>query len=140
MNGTVPPSSGYGSGYGYGWQGPPLPTGMSTAAMVLGIISLVLAVSCWGAPLGVITSVVALCLGVGARRRVRRGELGGRGQASSGFVMGIVGLCLSVTVSVLLAVALASASDDPDEPGPGGGSDPDSYDARGVVATRVLNR
>ena len=126
---------GYGPGHGYGWQGPPLPTGMSTSAMVLGIISLVLAVSCWGAPLGVVTSVLALCVGVSARRRVRRGEMGGQGQASAGFVMGIVGLCLSVLVSTLLAVALVSGADDPDRPGPGGGSGSDSYDARGVVAT-----
>ncbi|NGO68128.1 DUF4190 domain-containing protein [Streptomyces boncukensis] len=122
-------------GYGaaaYGWQGPPPPSGLSTAAMVLGIVSIVLILTLWGSFLSVITSGLALGLGIRARRRVRRGELGGQGQATAGFVLGIVGLCLSVLVSALLVVGLTVGSDD-DGSGPGGGGSgggSSTYDAR----------
>lgn len=130
----------YGGGayapYGYGWQGPPLPAGLSIAAMVLGIVSVVLIVTCWGSFLSVITSTLALCLAVSARRKVARGELGGRGQATAGFVLGIVGLVGSVIVSTLLVLGLTVWSDesgvrDSDR-------DRDSYDARATaVSLRV---
>lgn len=113
---------------GYGWHAPPLPAGLSIAAMVLGIVSVVLVVTCWGSFLSVITSTIALCLAVRARRKVTRGELGGRGQATAGLVLGIVGLVGSVIVSTLLVLGLTVGSD-----GPGGrdsGGDSDSYDAR----------
>ncbi|MFH9107873.1 DUF4190 domain-containing protein [Streptomyces albus] len=118
--------------YGYGWQGPPLSAGKSIAAMVLGIVSIVLIITCWGSFLSVISSTVALCLGVSARRGVARGELGGQGQATAGFVMGIVGLVLSVIVSVLLVLALTMDVDETDGGTGGGGSGGSSYDARGV--------
>ena len=124
----------YGSpaSHGYGWSGPPLPAGLSIAAMVLGIVSVVLVVTCWGSFLGVITSTIALCLSVSARRKVARGVLGGRGQATAGFVLGIVGLVGSVVVSALLVLALTVWSD---ESGPGRDRGRDSYDARGAVAS-----
>lgn len=124
--------------YGYGWQ-PPLPAGASNAAMVLGIVSLVLVTTCWGSFLSLITSTIALCLGVSARRRVAAGELGGQPQATSGFVMGIVGLSLSVIISTVLVLMLTVWTDDLD-----GNSDPDgssdSYDARGTVPTLLVHR
>ncbi|MGP3972477.1 DUF4190 domain-containing protein [Streptomyces sp. 8N114] len=123
---------GYGAGayaqYGYGWQGPPPPVGKSVAAMVVGIASVVLVLTCWGSFLAVFSSVVALCLGVSARRGVERGELGGGGQATAGFVLGIVGLVLSVIVSTLLILGLTVWSDDSGS-GSGGGSG-DSYNAQ----------
>ncbi|MGP3986303.1 DUF4190 domain-containing protein [Streptomyces sp. 3N207] len=123
---------GYGAGayapYGYRWQGPPPPVGKSVAAMVVGIASVVLVVTCWGSFLAVFSSVVALCLGVSARRGVGRGELGGSGQATAGFVLGIVGLVLSVIVSTLLVLSLTVWSDDS---GSGSGGDSgDSYNAQ----------
>ncbi|UNS99290.1 DUF4190 domain-containing protein [Streptomyces tubbatahanensis] len=123
--------------YGYGWQGPPLPAGKSIAAMVVGIVSAVLIITCWGSFLSVISSTVALLLGFSARRAVRRGELGGRAQATAGFVLGIVSLALSVIVSVLLVLSLTVWADETGggDSGPGGSGD--SYDARGAGAAPV---
>ncbi|MDJ1132587.1 DUF4190 domain-containing protein [Streptomyces iconiensis] len=130
----------YGGGaygpYGYGWQGPPLPAGLSIAAMVLGIVSVVLVATCWGSFLSVITSIVALCLAVSARRKVARGELGGRGQATAGFVLGIVGLVGSVVISTLLVLGLTVWSD---SGGRDSGGVRDSYDANGAVAALRLD-
>ncbi|GAA2632143.1 DUF4190 domain-containing protein [Streptomyces axinellae] len=142
----APGQAAYGAGayasHGYGWQGPPPPVGKSVSAMVVGIVSVVLIVTCWGSFLSVLTSTVALFLGISARRGVRAGQLGGRGQATAGFVLGIVGLVGSVVVSALLVVLLATGSDEPGGggPGPGPGSGPsrddgDSYDAKVSVPT-----
>ncbi|MBQ0865417.1 DUF4190 domain-containing protein [Streptomyces sp. A73] len=132
---------GYGAGayapYGYGWQGPPPPAGKSVAAMVVGIASVVLVITCWGSFLAVFSSVVALVLGVSARRGVDRGELGGGGQATAGFILGIVGLVLSVVISTLLILGLTVWSDDSGS-GSGGGGSGDSYDARGARAPAAL--
>ncbi|OEV24390.1 hypothetical protein AN220_19365, partial [Streptomyces nanshensis] len=57
---------------------------------------------------------------------------GGSGQATAGFVLGIVGLALAVLVSTLLILGLTVWSDDSGG-GPGGG-DGDSFDARGTRA------
>ncbi|WP_369201311.1 DUF4190 domain-containing protein [Streptomyces sp. PU-14G] len=119
--------------YGYGWQGPPLSAGKSIAAMVVGIVSAVLIITCWGSFLSVISSTVALLLGISARRAVRRGELGGRAQATAGFVLGIVSLTLSVIVSLLLVLSLTVWADETGgDSGPGGSGT--SYDARDAGA------
>lgn len=112
--------------YGYGWQAPQLPNGLSVAALVLGIISMVLALSCWGSFLGIFTSVVALCLGVSARRKVARGELSGHGQATAGMVMGIIGTVLSAVFITLIIIGIAVGSD--------GGTDPYGVDGSSIDA------
>ncbi len=82
---------GAGGGYGagayapYGWYGPPPPVGKSVAAMVVGIGSVVLVLTCWGSFLAVLSSPVALVLGVSARRAVARGAAG-RQRAGDGGV------------------------------------------------------
>ncbi|MBR7672478.1 DUF4190 domain-containing protein [Streptomyces daliensis] len=138
----APGAYGYGGGPyggGYGWPGPPLPTGMSVASMVLGIISLVLVLTCWGSFLGIITAPVALGLGVSARRKVDRGELGGRGQATSGLVMGVIGTVASALVVVLIVLMFTVWADEIEESDPGTGPGGSSIDARGSV-TLVMDR
>ena len=72
--------------------------GMSIAAMVVGIASLVMAC---GYGVGLLGSPVALVLGLISKRRIDRsnGQLAGRGFAVAGFVLGIVG-------TVLLAIGV----------------------------------
>ncbi|MEU7039946.1 DUF4190 domain-containing protein [Streptomyces varsoviensis] len=99
-SGTLPhyaPGPGAGPGAGYGWQ-PPLPSGQATASMVLGILGLLI--------LPLILPVVALCLGISARRKADRGEAGGRGQAVAGIVLGIIG-CAFAALGVIIIVASA---------------------------------
>ncbi|MFD4856740.1 DUF4190 domain-containing protein [Streptomyces atratus] len=99
----APGGPGYGMqppvGYGYP-GGAPLPSGKATTSMVLGILGLVL--------IPIILPIIALCLGVSARRMADRGEGGGRGQATAGMVMGIIGCAfaaLGFTVATIQAVA-----------------------------------
>ena len=104
-----PQPFGYGMGQGPGgpvWPGPPPSNGKSVAAMVIGIIGLVAVSTCWGSFLGIILCPIALGLGLSAKRAADRGELGGRGQAVAGFVMGIVGTVLAALCVTFLLVML----------------------------------
>lgn len=94
-------SAAYGARAPYAGGTVPIPTGMATAALVVGIVGMALLLSCWGAPLALLTSPVAIFLGVGARRRNDRGVQGKRSEATAGMTLGIVGLVLAF--SVLLA-------------------------------------
>jgi hypothetical protein len=134
---TMPYGYGPGGPGPYGWPSPPLPTGRSVASMVLGIISLVVVSTCWGSFLGIITSPIALGLGLSARRAVDRGELGGRGQAVAGFVMGIVGTVLSAIIITLIVLTFTVFKDDLNDPQPGSGDGGSSIDARGSVSLVV---
>ncbi|MCT2594197.1 DUF4190 domain-containing protein [Streptomyces sp. N2-109] len=121
-------------GYGHpgmGW-GPPLPNGQSVAAMVLGIVSMVLIASCYGIVLALVTSPIALGLGIAARRKVARGELGGHSQATAGFVMGIIGVVISVLAVVVVVIALTVYTDADSDDGDSGHAD--TVDARAVPA------
>ncbi|MFD4943768.1 DUF4190 domain-containing protein [Streptomyces sp. NPDC058239] len=94
---------GYGAqpSYGYGYPGgAPLPSGKATASMVLGILGLLL--------IPIILPIIALCLGISARRMADRGEGGGRGQATAGMVMGIIG-CAFAALGVIAATVQAIA-------------------------------
>lgn len=133
------PYGGHG-GYGQpgpGWGGPPLPQGTATASMVLGIVGLILVVTCWGAFLGIFVAPVALGLGVSARRKADRGEGGGRSHATSGFVMGIVGTVLSVLVAAALIVGIVLSENA--ESGTGGTYGGDYQDALRVPAASVVS-
>jgi hypothetical protein len=67
---------------------------MAVAALVVGIVGVVLAI-CF-APVGLVLGVVALVLGVLARRKST--VSGGRGQATSGIVLGAVSVVLAIVV------------------------------------------
>lgn len=117
--------AGYGTSYpgyaGYGssdpaWAGAPLPQGTAVASMVLGIVGLVLTVTCWGSFLGILVAPVALVLGVVARRKADRGEAGGRGYATSGFVMGLVGTVLAALMVAFLIWFLTHMEDFENDP------------------------
>jgi hypothetical protein len=105
--------------------------------MVLGIISMVVVCSCWGSFLGIITSPIALGLGISARRGAARGEHGGRGQAVAGLVMGILGTVLSAIIITIIVLVFTVFEDDLRDPDTGGGGS--SIDARGSVSL-VVNR
>ncbi|MFF4078340.1 DUF4190 domain-containing protein [Streptomyces sp. NPDC001777] len=105
-NNTTGPQAPNGPGYaaqppaGYGYpMAAPLPSGKATASMVLGILGLIL--------IPIILPIIALCLGISAKRMADRGEGGGRGQAVAGIVMGIIGIvfaAIGATVATIQAV------------------------------------
>jgi Domain of unknown function (DUF4190) len=91
--------------YGYPQPYAPVPPtdGAGIAALVLGIVSLTFACA-YG--FGLILSPVALFLGRSSMKRIdaSQGQIGGRGFAQAGFIMGIVGTVLLVLMLVALAV------------------------------------
>lgn len=82
--------------------------GLAVPAMVVGIVSLVLACA-YG--FGLLGAPVALVMGRISMKRIDAsgGQLGGRGMAQAGFIMGIVGTVLLVLV-VLAVVAFVIAA------------------------------
>lgn len=112
-----PPGPGYGAGYGpgYGPGQPPYgpmvaPTsGKATASLVTGVASLVLS---WCCGLG-IAGIVAIVLGVKARREIAAsgGRLKGDGIALSGIVTGAIAVVLGLLILVLIVVAVVAGAE-----------------------------
>lgn len=92
--------------YGYGepaYQGMTTDNGKATAAMICGILGIVLTVLFW--PVGVVLDIVAIVLGVLASREIKRsgGMQRGAGKAKAGLICGVVGLVLLVLLLGFLA-------------------------------------
>ena len=86
---------------------PPTP-GSATAALVLGILSIVMC-------LGLFTGIPAMVVGRNAKREIEAsgGRLGGEGVANAGFITGLIGTLLSVLgllFFVLIIVGIAGSS------------------------------
>ena len=102
-----PPPPGYGQPYPP--HSPTAPNhGGALAAMIVGIVSLVLAC---GYGVGLLGSPVALWLGRKSMKEIdaSQGRLGGRGMAQAGFILGIVGTVLLVLFLVALAIIIPIA-------------------------------
>ena len=87
-------------------------SGKSTAALVLGILGLVVC------PL--ICSVLALLFGYQARNEIEAsgGRLGGRGNATAGIVLGWIGIAIVAAFLVLFGIGLTvGAGEDVSTPG-----------------------
>jgi len=90
-------------GYGY-YAGPSTrgTSGKAVAALVLGILSIVL---CY---VGFVAGVIAIVLAVLAKRDIDRDGLDGRALATAGMVCGIVGTVVQLLLDVLVLIALLS--------------------------------
>jgi len=77
-----------GAGYGAAPTARPRRNGMGTAALVVGVVALVLVVLILFAPLGAFLGLVALVLGIVGLVRANRGQADNRGQAVAGLVTG----------------------------------------------------
>jgi hypothetical protein len=95
--------------YGYGQQpyygAPPQPQNntLGLVGMILGIVSIPLALCCtfMGIPLG----IAAVVLGILGKQKADRGLANNRGQAIAGLACGAAGIALSV-LWIILSVAL----------------------------------
>ena len=76
--------------------------GMGTAALVLGVVALVLVLLLLFSPLGAFLGLLAVLFGILGLIRVKRGEADNRGQAVSGLVTGGLALLFGIlfTISV----------------------------------------
>ncbi|MER5890378.1 DUF4190 domain-containing protein [Streptomyces sp. NPDC001941] len=83
--------------------------GMGTAAMVLGIISVV--GFCMYGVVGIVLGVLALIFGILARKRVQRGEANNGGMATAGIVLGSIGIVLGAAVIGFIIWAIANSDE-----------------------------
>ena len=109
-------------GYGYPppqYAPPPPKHGKSTPAMVFGIVSLAGLVMC---VVPILLAPVAWILGAQAVKEIdaNPGAYSGRGEASAGKIMGIIGTCLLALVLIAIAILIII--------GVNGGFDDDPYD------------
>jgi predicted PurR-regulated permease PerM len=99
----MPPPPAYDGGSGYSGQGGGTLTaprnGFGIAALVLGILALVL---CWTAIGGIVLGVLAVIFAILGIRRANRQEATNKGMAISGLVTGVIGLIIAVVLIVIL--------------------------------------
>ncbi len=86
----------YSAPYGAGYPAPK--NGLGTAALVLGIIAVVL---CWTVWVAVVLAILAITFGAVGLGRTRRGEATNRGSAMAGLVLGIVAIALLVLLVIV---------------------------------------
>jgi hypothetical protein len=101
----IPPGgAGYGGGYA---PARPRRNGMGTAALILGILGLVLVVLILFAPLGAFLGLLAVIFGIVGMVRAGRGEADNRGQAIGGLITGavalVIGLILAISIGTFFA-------------------------------------
>src|SRR5215207_2909656 len=96
-----------GAGYGAAPTARPRRNGMGTAALVIGVVALVLVVLILFAPLGALLGLVALALGIVELVRANRGQADNRGQAVAGLVTGalalVIGLFFAASIGAFFA-------------------------------------
>ena len=80
----------------------PVSSGSGVAAMVCGIIALIL---CWVPFIGLVFGIVAMVLGGKGMRTLPQGK---KGMAIAGFVMGIIGLVVGVIILIIWIIALVT--------------------------------
>lgn len=88
-------------------QGPPPTSGLATASMVLGIVSLVFFCAWY---LAFPCAVVAIVLGAVAKSKTNRGLATGSGMATAGIVCGIISIGLVILIIVGLLSFLGFAA------------------------------
>lgn len=114
----APPAQPYGGYPGYGaygagpaaW-GPAPNNGLGTAAMVIGIISVV-GFCLYG--LNIILGILALIFGIIGLGRAKRGEATNRGMALAGVILGSVGIVVGAAILGLIIWAATTAESDED--------------------------
>lgn len=101
-SGSMPPPPAYQGGTGYPGQGAPMGAprnGFGIAALVLGILAIVLS---WSAVGGILFGVLAIIFAILGMRRASRGVATNKGMSISGLVTGIVGLIIGIIVAIAL--------------------------------------
>lgn len=104
---------GYGQGAPYGGYPPaygqerPKRNGLGIAALVLGILSIVLFFTVIG---GIVLGIAAIVLGFIGRGRAKRGEASNGGMAIAGILTGLIGILIPVGIAVAAALFFNSTT------------------------------
>jgi hypothetical protein len=113
-----PPGQGPGPGPGGSYQVGGYPAargrrnGMGTAALVLGVVGLVLVILLLFSPLGAFLGLLAVLFGILGLIRANRGEADNRGQALAGLICGAVALLFGILFTVSVGTWFATHVND----------------------------
>ncbi|TNM64576.1 DUF4190 domain-containing protein [Streptomyces sp. NP160] len=103
------PQQGYPAYAGQGGYDRPAPkNGVGLAALIIGILALLLSFTVFG---GIILGLVAIVLGIIGARRVKRGLATNRGASITGVVLGVLGLMVSIAFIALGAFFFSQTAD-----------------------------
>jgi MFS family permease len=86
--------------------------GMGVAALVIGVVSLVLAILIVFFPIAGLLGIVAIILGAIGMARASRGEADNRGQALAGLITGLIALLLAIALAVGIGGFLTTHAND----------------------------
>jgi Domain of unknown function (DUF4190) len=86
--------------------------GMGTAALVCGVVALVLVILLLFSPLGAFLGLLAVLFGILGLIRVNRGEADNRGQAVAGLVTGAVALLFGILFTITVGTWFATHVND----------------------------
>jgi|SRR5215207_1415824 hypothetical protein len=86
--------------------------GVGVAALVIGVVALVLVVLLLFSPLGAFLGLVAVVLGIVGLVRANRGEADNRGQAVTGLVTGGLALLIGIVVTISVGTWFATHTND----------------------------
>ena len=86
--------------------------GLGTAALVLGVVALVLVVLLLFSPLGAFLGLVAVLFGILGLMRANRGEADNRGQAVAGLVTGGIALLVGIFLTISIGTWFATHVND----------------------------
>ena len=92
--------------------GSPARNGVGVAALVFGVVSLVLAILILFFPVAAFVGLIAIILGIIGMRRASRGEATNRGQALAGLLTGLLALAIAVFLTIRIGVFFAEHQDD----------------------------
>src|ERR1700704_2793700 len=96
---------GYGQGPGYGAPLTRPRNGFGIAALVLGLLALVLS---WTIIGGIVFGITALIFGLRGWARVKRGEATNGGLSVAGVILGLIGLLIAIGLIVFVVSILNS--------------------------------
>ena len=104
----LPPAApGYPPPYGAPGYGPQPPKGMAIGSMVTGIISVAGLCIPYINFASLILGIIAAILGGVALKKIQRGEAGGKGQAITGLVLGII-VCALAAIGIIMFFAVGA--------------------------------
>jgi uncharacterized membrane protein HdeD (DUF308 family) len=86
--------------------------GIGVAALVFGVVSLVLALLVIYFPIAGLAGLIAAVLGVIGMGRANRGEADNRGQALAGLITGLLGLAIAIVLTVQIGAFFSQHQQD----------------------------
>lgn len=86
--------------------------GVGVAALVFGVVSLVLAVLVFFSPFSFVLGLIAIILGIIGMSRASKGVATNRGQAAAGLITGVLSILIAIAVGISLVAFFTNHQSD----------------------------